>query len=59
MKKLLSALFVYTMSQVQIVLAQESAFGEGKRLQKYVNRKKLVILVLVASKNNTILFDVL
>jgi len=41
--------------------AQGSAFGEGKRkrLQKYVNRKKLVILVLVASKNNTILFDVL
>ena len=50
MKKLLSAL---------VVPAQGSAFGEGKRLQKYVNRKKLVILVLVASKNNTILFDVL
>ena len=33
--------------------------GKRKRLQKYVNRKKLVILVLVASKNNTILFDVL
>jgi hypothetical protein len=42
-----------------LALAQGSAFGEGKRLQKYVNRKKLVILVLVASKNNTILFDVL
>jgi len=42
-----------------LALAQGSAFGEGKRLQKYGNRKKLVILVLVASKNNTILFDVL
>ena len=103
MKKLLSALFVYTVSQVQICActriciwrmyiiellseivykvyessrSQPTRFVYGEpsadwRLHKVLHlvkgrcyrstgtEKKLVILVLMASKNNTILFNVL